>query len=119
MFADVRLRHDPSFETEYAWQVVRVEPFAMDWIMHRGTRDECVGWLNDTHEGDIHEYTLKRVALLPKRGKLTDAAKFALEFIVERFGERRKIECIKATRTIFGIGLKDAKELVEDYLDTI
>ena len=118
MFADVRLRHDPSSETEYAWQVVQTEPFAMDWIMLRGTRAECVGWLQRTHEEDIHEYTLRRVAL-SKRGKLTDAAKFALEFIVERFGERRKIECIKATRTIFGIGLKDAKELVEDYLDTI
>ena len=118
MFADVRLRHDPSSETEYAWQVVRIEPFAMDWILHRGTRDSCVGWLYGTHEGDIHEYTLRRVAL-SKRGKLTDAAKLALEFIVERCGESRKIECIKATRTIFGVGLKEAKEMVEDYLDTI
>ena len=113
MFADVRLRHDPSCETEYAWQIT----FA-DVIMRKGTRSACVNWLNGTHEGDTHEYTLKRVAL-PKRGKLTDASKFALELIVERFGENRKIECVKATRTIFGIGVKDAVELVEDYLDTI
>jgi hypothetical protein len=100
---------------KYEWQVVALSPFDPEWVVDRSEdRAVCVDYLAH-RAGDHGDYTLRRVAVY-SRPRLTDAAKRALELIVGEHGRHEKIRCIKDVRTIFRVGLKEAKELVEDYL---
>ena len=115
MYADVQLRVHTYPETEnYEWQVV--DEFG--WIQCRSEfRQDCVDFLCYDANKDF-AFTLKRVPVV-KRDPLSTYAKAAMSLIVAKHGRDRKINCIKEVRAIYGIGLKDAKELVEDYLDTL
>lgn len=115
MEVTIKLREDFVGEPDYEWQVIRLDYFGGDWIVKRSeSRWECVDWLS-SEGGQEHDYTLKRVAG-PQRGKLTLYARDLLRLIVDKHGRDQKINCIKAVRNITGLGLKEAKELVEDYL---
>lgn len=113
MYVNVKLRHAAASEGRYEWQVVHD-----GWVYYRSEfRSVCADWRALDSNKDM-DFTLKRVRLDP-RGKLTDSARLALEFIVAKHGRDQKISCIKDIRTVFcGLGLKEAKELVEDYLET-
>lgn len=102
---------------KYEWQVVQLDTFGSDYIVFRSeARYECVEWLH-SHMCDT-DTTLKRVQV-NVRPSLSPYAKAAMSLIVAKHGCEAKIACIKEVRGIFGLGLKDAKELVEDYLGTL
>jgi hypothetical protein len=118
MNVTVRLREPVSSEPEYRWQVVGDS----GWIEYRSDfRQDCIDFLNFSASQCVN-YTLKRVRVNTRR-KLTNEARVVMDLIVYRYppdqyGVHQKINMIKSVRGIFNLGLKEAKDLVEDYLDT-
>lgn len=114
MIANVELRRAELGDIlpKYEWQVVRI---GSDWIVFvRQSMRECAEWMVENCSED-YDYKLQRVRV-DVRPSLTDAAKRAMELIVREHGRHEKVRCIKDVRMIFRVGLKEAKELVEDYL---
>ena len=113
MYADVQLRiHTSPEPDQYEWQIVD----DYGWILYRSEfRQDCVDFLCYDANKDF-TYTLKRVRV-NVRPPLSSYAKAAMSLIVDKYCCSQKIACIKEVRAVYGLGLKDAKDLVEDYFD--
>jgi hypothetical protein len=113
-----------SILTQYEWQVLRDDFYDLNWIVYRGpTKEGAVDHIVNCGYDDL-VYKIKRVQV-ERRDRLTPYAKSLMRLVQAGikpegvgFGVP-KIAYIKAVRDITGLGLRDAKELVEDYLSDL
>lgn len=122
MYVDVQLRVPeigdilPKFE----WQVVRLGRASIDAdcvVFRSDSRPKCLDYLTNSTSSS-YDYKLQ-AAEVYSRPRLSTHVEAAMSLVVAKHGRDQKISCIKEVRAIYGLGLKEAKELVEDYIESL
>ena len=102
-------------EISYEWQVVVCAVFDPEWIVFRSEfRVDCLDYLENNHTLD--DVKVRRAAI-HHRDPISHQVRCFMEAIEVR--PDRKLDAIKKVRSAYGIGLKEAKDLVEDYLASL